>query len=694
MLKNTALITLCLPLILTSETARAEENSVTLSDKTFTLDTIVVNAGLLDQSILDSAESVEIFNENTLENQAGLTTVKDVLEATSNVSVTDGTGTVATVRGIDGTGAAQNAIALYAGGRSRLSYEVDNRPMSFNEVAYSDINLFDIDTVEVLRGPQSTLVGRNAMAGTVNIKTNDPLFKDETILRVAAGNYDTQQLSAVVNRPITEDSIAFRLVADWTRKSSSVEYEAYDGVDKPGLYESVNIRGKLLVAPETDNNARLLIGLSHTDYSGPANEVISEPYEDKVSNAVNQPRHNPITNSVSVDYSQDLTSAFQFKLNASVTDVDFTRTTEVDKTNTTIDTREYVLEPQIYYDDEKLNAVAGLYYYNAREEQFSELFSVGDLHYEDDTDTFSAYTEGSFVLSENIALSLGLRYEQESRKRNGGAYSSGVTADDFSHNEDYSEFLPKIGINWHQSKNNSWGAQISKGYNAGGAGWTLDSSTYAVNDYEFEEETSWTYEIYGRQTLLDGRVSSTQNLFHTRYDNLQLAYSTTGDWGNDSAYSIVNADKVNTWGFEQGLTVFISDQFTISGTVALLNTEVAKFSEDTSLESNELVTAPTITSSLNLNWHKDAWQANLNLRYSDSYFTYLSNESESETDAYVVANAKASYTIGNAMLFASIDNLFDNDAVIYQRSDSDSAYADSAVLLQPRTFLVGIQYQF
>jgi len=693
MFKNTALITLCLPLILVTEATRAEENSVIVPGRTLTLDTIVVKAGLLNQSIKESAESVEIFNEETLKTQAGLTTVKDILETTSNVSVTDGTGTAAAVRGIDGTGAAQNAIALFAGGRSRLSYEVDNRPMSFNEVAYGDISLFDIDTVEVLRGPQSTLVGRNAMAGTVNIKTNDPVFEDETILRIAAGDYNTQQLSAVVNRPITEDSIAFRLAADWTKKDSSVEYEAYDGVDDPGLYESVNIRGKLLIEPDTENNARLLVGLSHSDYSGPANEVISEPYEDKVSNAVKQPQHNPVTNSVSVDYSQDLTSAFQFKLNASATDVDFTRTTVVDNTNTTIDTREYVLEPQIYYDNEKLNAVAGLYYYRAREEQFSELFSVGDLHYEDETDTLSAYTEGALALSEDIALSLGLRYEQESRTRNGGAYSSGVTADDFSHNEDYSEFLPKIGVNWQQSKTNSWGIQISKGYNAGGAGWTLDYSTFAVNDYEFEKETSWTYEIYGRQTLLNGRINSTQNLFHTRYDNLQLAYSTTGDWGNDGAYSIVNADKVNTWGLEQGLTVLVSDQFTISGTVALLNTDVVKFSDDTSLEGNELVTAPTITSSINFDWHKDAWQASLNVRYSDSYFTYLANQPESETDAYVVANAKASYTMGKAVLFASIDNLLDEDAVIYQRSDSSSAYADSAVLLQPRTFLVGIQYQ-
>ncbi|RBP79414.1 TonB-dependent receptor [Marinomonas rhizomae] len=693
MLNKTLLSTLFLPMVLVTEMAQAEENTNSVSDKTLTLDTLIVTAGLLDQSVQESAESAEIFDEDDIQNQAGITTLKDILETASNVSVMDGTGTVPTVRGIDGTGAAQNAIALFAGGRSRLSYEVDNRPMSFNEVAYSDLNLFDVNKVEVLRGPQSTLVGRNAMAGTVNIKTNDPVFENETLLRAATGNHNHQQISAVVNRPITEDSVAFRLAADWSKKESSVHYEPYDGVDDPGLYESINLRGKLLVEPDTENNARLLIGLSHSDYSGPANEVVSEPYKKKVSNAVKQPQHNPVTNTVSVDYSQDLSADFQFKLNASVTDVDFTRTTVENSTNTTIDTREYVLEPQVYFDDGKWNAVAGLYYYRAREEQFSELFSAGDLHYQDDTDTLSAYAESSLALSEDLALSLGLRHEYESRNRHGGDYSGGVTADDFNHDESYSELLPKVGINWHQSDQLSWGAQISKGYNAGGAGWTLNSATFAVNDYEYEEETSWTYEVYGRQTFLNGRVSSTQNLFHTRYKDLQLAYSTTGDWGNDGAYSIVNADKVNTWGLEQGLTVLISDQLTLSGSVALLKTEIVTFSDDTSLEGNDLVTSPTVTSSLNLDWHKEAWQASLNVRYSDRYFTYLANQPESKTDAYIVTNAKASYTLGNAELFASIENLFDEDAVIFQRSDAGSSSADTAVLLQPRTFLVGIQYQ-
>ncbi|MEO9273785.1 TonB-dependent receptor [Marinomonas sp. 5E14-1] len=680
MIQQETLKKLFLPLVLISEIAMANDNTEIVN-----LDTIVVSAELLNKSAKESAQSVEIFDEEALKNQAGINSAEDVLNATSNVNLVEGTGTAATVRGIDGTGAAQNTIAIYAGSRQRLNYEVDDRPLSFNEIVYSDTNLFDVEKVEVLRGPQSTLSGRNAMAGTISIKTNDPVYEDETILRAAAGNYDTQELSAVVNRAIgDDDTMAYRLAADVKEKDSTVEYGSTDNVDDVSRYESVNLRGKLLIEPDSEDNKRLLLGVSHTDYAGPHLETVAAPYEDRQAFTFDgQAYHNTIADTVSLDYSQDLTSDMYFRLNTSLTNAEFIRTTADNFTNVDIDTTEIVLEPQFYYENETLNLVAGIYYYNAAEEEDTELFST-KYRYNDDTEALSAYIEGTFDLSDTLILSMGGRQENESRQRDGGVYSNGATSNDFDYDESYSEFLPKIGINWQQSDNISWGAQLSKGYNAGGAGIYFDSS-FAVQDYDFKEETSWTYEIYGRQQFLQGKLSSTQNLFYSRYKDLQLAYSSTGDFDSDLSYLIANVDRANTWGFEQGLTAILSDEFTLSGSLGFLNTEIVEFSSDTSLEGNDLAIAPSITSSINLDWHKDRWTANLNLRYSGSYYTYPNNASASKTDSYVVANVRATYQMGKAEWFASVDNLFDEDAIIYQRSTS-------AVLLQPRTFLVGVEY--
>ena len=677
-----ALRKLLLPLVLMSEITMAADSSDTVN-----LDAIIVSAELLKKSAKESAQSTEIFDEETLNNQAVLNSAKDILNTTSNVNLVEGTGTAATVRGIDGTGAAQNTIAIYAGGRQRLNYEVDDRPLSFNEIVYSDIHLFDVEKVEVLRGAQSTLSGRNAMAGTISIKTKDPVYEDETILRAAAGDYDTQELSAAINRAIGDDNtMAYRLAADLKDRDSTVKYGSTDNVDDVSRYESVNLRGKLLIEPDSEDNKRLLLGVSHTDYAGPHLEIVTAPYEDrKAATFDGQAYHNTIADTLSLDYSQDLTSNAYFQLNSSLTNAEFTRTTADNRTNTDIDTTEIVLEPQLHYSNDALSLVAGIYYYSAEEVEDTELLST-KYRYQDDTEALSAYIEGAFNLSDGLTLSLGGRQEHESRKRSGGVYSNGATSDDFDYDESYSEFLPKVGINWQQSETISWGVQISKGYNAGGAGIYFDTNNaFAVVDYDFKEETSWTYEIYSRQQFLQGKLSSSQNLFYSRYKDLQLAYSSNGNYDSDLSYLIANVDKVNTWGFEQGLTAILSDELTLSGSLGLLNTEIVEFSSDRSLEGNDLAIAPSVTSSISLDWRKDNWTTNLNFRYSGAYYTYPNNASASKTDAYVVANARATYQMGDAQWFASINNIFDEDAIIYQRSTS-------AVLLQPRTFLVGVEY--
>src|SRR3546814_6901795 len=73
--------------------------------------------------------------------------------------------------------------AFIAGSRPRINMQLDGRPLSYNEIIFGDSELWDVEQIEVLRGAQSTLQGRNAMAGTIATKTNDPTFDSEGALR-------------------------------------------------------------------------------------------------------------------------------------------------------------------------------------------------------------------------------------------------------------------------------------------------------------------------------------------------------------------------------------------------------------------------------------------------------------------------------------------------------------------------------
>ena len=657
------------------------------------IETIVVTAELLERSLSETGNSVEIIDEEDLKKRAGQVTLRDVLNTVANMSLVTGTGKAPTVRGVDGTGPAENANAFFAGSRPRLSWQIDGRPASYNEVVFGDLGLFDVARIEVLRGPQSTLVGRNAIAGTVVVKTNDPTFESEGALRVAGGNHQQKLVSGMINLPAIDDKLSFRLTADWMERESIVDYDPFPGVDDPGEIEGVSAQGKMLFIPETERESQWLLTLSHKSYSGPNGEIIVRPFDEHRSNFPQQPRHEPKTTSLISDYSLVLNDDWQFQFNASTTEFNFTRTAVPGTSSATVDTREYTLEPQLRYTSDDVKVVTGLYYYRARQDEFIEF--LGGQNFDDQTDTVAAYAEGIVALADAWDLSLGLRYEEEAKQREGGDATGALV--NISADETYREALPKIGLNWQASANTNWGVQASKGYNAGGGGITF---TFPIVNYEFKQETAWTYEFYGRQELANNRIRLTENLFFSRYSDMQLPFDLTPDDSRDEAFVVRNADAVDTLGLELGIAANLTDAVEIWGNAAWLDTEITDY-PNSGVEGNQLLTAPEFTANIGISWQINKWQASFSSRYSDAYFTDVNNRPGGKTDPYVIADAQLTYELANSRWFISAKNLFDNEKPVARypgrapvgSTAPDSAF-DSAVLLQPRSVLVGVELTY
>ena len=257
--------------------------------------------------------------------------------------------------------------------------------------------------------------------------------------------------------------------------------------------------------------------------------------------------------------------------------------------------------------------------------------------------------------------------------------------------------MPKAGLNWKLSADNNLGLQISKGYNAGGGGITF---SLPIVNYEFKEETAWTYELYGRQQFANGRVSTTQNIFFSRYKDMQLPFDLTPNDSRDEAFVVRNADEVETRGLEVGINATLNDMWALWGNLAWLDTDVTKY-PNSGIEGNQLLTAPDFTANLGVSWKLNNWRASLSSRYSDSYFTDVNNRPGGKTDPYVVVDAQLSYEAGHTRWFATVKNLADSDKPVARypglapanSTSPDSAF-DSAVLLQPRSFLVGVQWNY
>jgi len=114
-----------------------------------------------------------------------------------------------------------------------------------------------------------------------------------------------------------------------------------------------------------------------------------------------------------------------------------------------------------------------------------------------------------------------------------------------------------------------------------------------------------------------------------------------------------------------------------------------------------LLTAPKFTANLGVTWQINHWHASLSSRYSDSYFTDVNNRPRGKTDPYIVADAQLSYEPGKMRWFVTGKNLFDTHKPVARypglapagSTSPDSAF-DSAVLLQPRSILAGVQLKY
>ncbi|GAB1262154.1 TonB-dependent receptor [Aurantivibrio plasticivorans] len=208
---------------------------------TNTMDEIIVIGEKVGRSVQDTPSSVAVITKQMMIDQQILN-MDDVLQQTPNVHSQPNNGF--TIRGID-------VFNVSGGGNSYLAtvYQ-DNAPLPYRVVQKGGFSTWDVNQVEVLRGPQSTLQGRNALAGAIVVNTQDPGFEWDGKARVALGDYGQQEVAAAFGGAIVDDLLAFRISAEQNKLDGFNEFLS-TGKNSDYIDEQ-NVRGKLLLAP-TDN---------------------------------------------------------------------------------------------------------------------------------------------------------------------------------------------------------------------------------------------------------------------------------------------------------------------------------------------------------------------------------------------------------------------------------------------------------
>jgi outer membrane receptor protein involved in Fe transport len=152
------------------------------------------------------------------------------------------------IRGVNSTGVGSGGTGTTA------QLYVDGVAQNATTVRTGMRGLWDVEAVEVFRGPQSTVAGRNALAGAVAIRTKDPVFTWDAAARVRGGNQSTREAALMLNAPLVDDQLALRVSGEYQFLDPGFDYARLDTLGFDDFDQSVNnaygdVRARLLVTP-------------------------------------------------------------------------------------------------------------------------------------------------------------------------------------------------------------------------------------------------------------------------------------------------------------------------------------------------------------------------------------------------------------------------------------------------------------
>ena len=638
------------------------------------LNAITVQGQLVERSLQDTHASVAVISGDTLDRSSDRD-INDVLENVANVGFVNQFGI--TMRGVP------FGSATGAGTGSTINISIDGASLesnrSFNGGALS---AWDLEQVEVLRGPQSTQQGRNALAGAIYVRSKDPSFDQELKTRVDVGDFNEHRFALAFNQPLIDDILAFRFSAE---KFGSDGYitNTFDNSDDFAEFDRETLRGKLRYRPTDELD--IVLGYTYADSLDNVQEASPPDATDfKVFKDVAESRRGK-TNSANLRIDYDLNG--HWSLLSETTYLDYELRAVSDSAPAVNPNLNFVQEHydetftqelRFQYQRDVLAGTVGLYYADISIEDpgagrgdgggGSEL--VFDLINNADVENYALFGELDYRFAD-WTFTVGGRYDYEKRS---DFVSRLIVFDpplfpfpnDPASDTDtsYSAFLPKLGLIYHWNDDVSTGLTVQRGYRSGGSG----ASTFET--YEFDEETTTNYELSLRSVWMDDRLVVNANVFFTDWKDQQVFVDRPFVVGPTDRV-IENAGESELYGFELETQFSPNDNLDLFLNLGYTKTKFKDFvSNGVDLAGNEFFRSPRWTGSLGGTYYFDnGFVAEASGSYTDGTFEDVENTPSNKSDSRFLVDARLGYEWDDWSVFLYARNLFDESYVERDRFD-------------------------
>ena len=560
---------------------------------------IVVTAERREQSVQRSSLAINVVGADDLA-RAGVTQPKDLATLVPGVSVAGGNTAQSFIRGVGDAG----STAL---GQSAVSYNYDGIYISDLTAVF---NLyFDLERVEVLKGPQGTLYGRNSSAGAINIIPRRPqLGEISGDFMGEVGNYDLLHATGGLNVPLSDN----------TAVRASFNLLDRDGYISDGSDDDVQQAGRLQLLTRSDRLSVLLAGdYAHRGGTGPGGITIPRaPGNGKFEGAVDPetnaqllangivppflflvpgsglpPGTNPEGgNDAYVDHEQfgtmieanyDLGGGFDITLQPAYRESDL----RIGNYSPGVPfianekTEQFSAEARLAFANDWLDLVAGAYYLDISQQSSTQVYlltvntSFGNNALT--TQSKAIFGQGTFSLTPDLRVIAGGRYTWEDRTINGSRQILPVPPIPYTGETTFKNFSYRAGVEYDVTPTNMLYATASRGFKSGGFN-TFQSAPTQSNVYDPELLYSYTL---GMRNRFGNTLQLNVEAFYWDYQNGQ-----TTQFGFDPTGSLqfltFNAASAEIYGAEGSMVLRPFEGGTLSATLAYLSATYDDFQYD------------------------------------------------------------------------------------------------------------------
>ena len=548
---------------------------------------VTVTARRTEENLQNVPASVSAFSERSLD-RIQATDPTGLQGAVPNINIVQGRGssnaTNIFIRGVGQPDALQTfdpAVGVYVDG------------VYLSRIRGTQFDLLDLQRVEVLRGPQGTLYGKNTIGGALSFVTRRPGNEFHASVTATYGSYDQMELRGSISGPLGE-GIAVGLAALHAQRDGYVEDTVLDRDYNDRNTEAV--RATVAITPSSNFRIDLTADYSeddaHLNVGQPQNNLTyligggtalvlplnptSYDYSGRTTPSLpnsTQLEHWGMSANIALDLTPDLTirsiTAYRELDTDDFVDIDATQL-EIGDVFVGVDQNQLSQEFQLTYTGDRLTAVAGLYYLREHIVSHQEAYAddlIGPLlgnptftrTIDDDlvTKSYAAYANLSFAITPELRISLGGRYTSEEKDyfRTTSTFSSSplltsVAPFQFIANDTWNDFSPMASIDWQFSPNAMVYARFASGFKSGG--FNGRANTVAERT-QYAPETADTYEIGVRSTIA-GQLRLNVTAFYNDYRNFQARVSGTGlDPVTNlpsPVLSVINAGRLDIKGVE------------------------------------------------------------------------------------------------------------------------------------------------